>query len=168
MKTFKLEAVYKKNYYELADNVNSCDTNISKLLASQSEDFRAKMLNEISQSAKEMQMSIAALPLSNDGILQCVKFINQMSGYTETLEKKIEEGGDLSSEDLAVLEEMHETLNEMKEFLNDMSNRMIAGYSIIQSSRQMGGDIDNFTWEFTQISSTEYPTMIYDGPFSDA
>ena len=166
--TTQLEAVYKKNYYELADNVNSCDTNISKLLASQSEDFRAKMLNEISQSAKEMQISIAALPLSNDGILQCVKFINQMSGYTETLEKKIEEGGDLSSEDLAVLEEMHETLNEMKEFLNDMSNRMIAGYSIIQSSRQMGGDIDNFTWEFTQISSTEYPTMIYDGPFSDS
>ena len=166
--TTQLEAVYKKNYYELADNVNSCDTNISKLLASQNEDYRAKMLNEISQSAKEMQICVASLPLSNDGILECVRFINQMSGYTETLEKRIEEGGSLTGEDLAVLEQMHQTLNDMKEFLNDMSNQMIAGYSIFESTSNMNGNLDDFTFKFTQISSTEYPTMIYDGPFSDS
>lgn len=166
--TTQLESVYKKNYYELADNVNSCDTNISKLLASRSDDFRAKMLNKISQSAKEMQISVASLPLTNDGILQCVKFINQMSGYTETLEQKISEGGQLTDENLATLDEMHKTLNEMKEFLNDMSNKMIAGYSIFESSNVSNGQMDDFTWRFTQISSTEYPTMIYDGPFSDS
>jgi len=67
-----------------------------------------------------------------------------------------------------VLDQMHQTLNDMKEFLNDMSNRMIAGYSIMQSSHSANGDLDDFTWRFTQISSTEYPTMIYDGPFSDS
>ena len=37
--TTQLESVYKRNYYALAENVNSCDTDISKLLAAQSDDF---------------------------------------------------------------------------------------------------------------------------------
>lgn len=164
----KLEAVYKKNYYSLADNINSCDTNISKLLASSSDEYRAKMLEEIAQSAQEMQIFVGSLPLSSDGILQCVKFINQMSGYTQTLERKIAQGGELDESDLATLSEMHNTLNEMKEFLNGMSNRMIAGYSIMDASARTHGDFDEFSWSFTQISATEYPTMIYDGPFSDS
>lgn len=164
----QLEAVYKKNYYELVDSANSCDTDISKLLASSDNDFRAKMLNQISQSAKDMQSSIAELPLNSDGILQSVKFINQMSGYTEILEEKIGQGETLTEEDLAVLQEMHQTLNEMKNFLNEMSQRMIAGYSIMYAGGMMHGDYDEFSWNFTQISPTEYPTMIYDGPFSDS
>ena len=164
----QIEAVYKKNYYSLADNVNSCDTNISKLLASSSDDYRAKMLEEIAQSAQEMQIFVGSLPLSSDGILQCVKFINQMSGYTQTLEKKIAQGGELGASDIATLSEMHNTLNDMKEFLNDMSSRMIAGYSIMDASRRTRGDFDEFSWSFSQISATEYPSMIYDGPFSDS
>lgn len=166
--TAQLEGVYKKNYYELVDNANSCDTNISKLLASSDESYRAKMLNELSQSAKEMQISIASLPLSSNGIAECVGFINQMSGYTQTLEEKLSQGGNLTDEDLAVLDEMHKTLNDMKEFLNDMSTRMIAGYSITTSHGRRHGDYDEFSWEIKQINSTDYPTMIYDGPFSDS
>ena len=164
----QLEGVYKKNYYELVDNANTCDTNISKLLASSDEKYRAKMLNELSQSAREMQMSISALPLSSESVVECVKFINQMSGYTETLEKKISQGGTLTNEDLAVLDEMHKTLNEMKEFLNDMSARMLSGYSIIGSHRKTNGNFDEFSLEIVQIDPTDYPTMIYDGPFSDS
>ena len=67
-----------------------------------------------------MQIFVGSLPLSSDGILQCVKFINQMSGYTQTLERKIAQGGALDEGDLATLSEMHNTLNEMKEFLNDV------------------------------------------------
>ncbi|MBR1890324.1 MAG: germination protein YpeB [Clostridia bacterium] len=166
--TAQLEGVYKKNYYELVDNANSCDTNISKLLASSDESYRAKMLNELSQSAKEMQISIASLPLSSNGIAECVGFINQMSGYTQTLEEKLSQGGNLTDEDLAVLDEMHKTLNDMKEFLNDMSTRMIAGYSITTSHGRRHGDYDEFSWEIKQINPTDYPTMIYDGPFSDS
>ena len=164
----QIEGIYKKNYYELVDNANSADTNISKLLSSNDRQYRAKMLGELSQSAKEMQMSIAALPLSSDGIVECVKFINQMSGYTQTLEEKIGQGGNLTEEDLSVLDDMHKTLNDMKEFLNDMSMRMIAGYSITTSHGKMRGDYDEFSWQITQINSTDYPTMIYDGPFSDS
>lgn len=168
--SIQLENIYRRNYYELVENVNSVDMKISKLLASNSETYQAKMLTEISQSSKEMQSNIASLPLSSDNITTSVRFINQMSGYTQVLEEKLAEGGVLSEADLDVLNEMHETLTQMKRYLNRMSQDMTQGYSILDSSSRMNGDFDEFTTQFAQIRSSDadYPTMIYDGPFSDS
>lgn len=166
----QLENVYKKNYFELVENANSVDTNISKLLASDDQKYRAKMLAEISQDSKEMQGNIASMPLSGDSIMQSVRFINQMSGYTQILEEKIQNGESLTESDLQVLRDMHESLTEMKLFLNKMSDRMINGYNIVKARRKYHGDFDDFNLDFGGIHAddSDYPTMIYDGPFSDS
>lgn len=166
----QLENNYKKNYYELVDNVNTADMNISKLLASNNETYKAKQLGELAQGAKDMQSNIASLPLSSDNIVQSVKFINQMSGYTQILEQKISEGGTLSDEDLQTLRQMHDALTEMKRFLNRMSAEIMHGYSILDASLKVDGDYSSFSMDFAQIKAddTDYPTMIYDGPFSDS
>lgn len=165
-----LENIYKKNYFELVENANSVDTNISKLLASGDQKYQAKMLAEISQDSKEMQGNIAAMPLSGDSIMQSVRFINQMSGYTHILEEKIQSGEALSENDLQVLQAMHQSLTEMKLFLNKMSGRMINGYNIVKARKHNHGDFDDFNLDFSQMHAddSDYPTMIYDGPFSDS
>lgn len=166
----QLENVYKKNYFELVENANAVDTNISKLLASDDQKYQAKMLSEISQDAKEMQNNIGAMPLSSDSILQSVRFINQMSGYTKILQDKLGEGESISQDDMETLKQMHDTLTEMKLFLNKMSDRMIDGYSIVKAKHRHHGDFDEFSLDFGQMHAqdSDYPTMIYDGPFSDS
>ena len=168
--SMQLENIYKKNYYELVDSVNSSDMQISKLLASDNEDYQAKMLSEISQNAKEMQSSIAALPLTGENILESVRFINQMSGYSKTLEDKVSKCGSLTEQDLKTLNDMHESLTEMKRYLNHLSNKMLHGYSILEASSRMNGEYYEFTLDFAQVKTddADYPTMIYDGPFSDS
>lgn len=168
--SLQLENIYKKNYYELVDTVNTADMNISKLLASNYQDYQAKMLSDVAQGAKEMQSNIASLPLSSDNIVESVRFINQMSGYAQVLQEKLASGGELTESDLSTLNDMHESLTEMKKYLNQMSERMIYGYNILSESSRINGDYDNFSLDFAQIQSddTQYPTMIYDGPFSDS
>ncbi|MBE7075886.1 MAG: hypothetical protein E7375_02300 [Clostridiales bacterium] len=168
--SLQLENIYKKNYYELVDNINGADMKISKLLVADSDKYIAKMLTELSQSAKEMQNNIAALPLSGENIMQSVRFINQMSGYTQVLEEKLAEGGTLSERDYATLNEMHESLTDMKKYMNQMSQQMINGYSILRSSSRINGAYDEFSIEFAQIKAddADFPTMIYDGPFADS
>ncbi len=168
--SLQLENIYKKNYYELVDTVNTADMNISKLLASNNQDYQAKMLSDVAQGAKEMQSNIASLPLSSNNIVESVRFINQMSGYAQVLQEKLASGGELTESDLSTLNDMHESLTEMKKYLNQMSERMIYGYNILSESSRINGDYDNFSLDFAQIQSddTQYPTMIYDGPFSDS
>lgn len=168
--SIQLENIYQKNYYELVDNVNNIDTKISKLLASDEETYQAKMLSEISQSAKEMQNNIVSLPLSNDTIFQTVRFVNQMSGYTQILEEKISKGENISEKDMETLRELHDVLTEMKQYLNQLSKKVMTGYSILEASSIIDGQFDSFSLDIAHVKSTDtdYPTMIYDGPFSDS
>lgn len=168
--SIQLENIYQKNYYELVDNVNNIDTKISKLLASDEETYQAKMLSEISQSAKEMQNNIVSLPLSNDTIFQTVRFVNQMSGYTQILEEKISKGENISEKDMETLRELHNVLTEMKQYLNQLSKKVMTGYSILEASSIIDGQFDSFSLDIANVKSTDtdYPTMIYDGPFSDS
>ena len=58
----------------------------------------------------------------------------------------------------------------MKRFLNRMSTEIMHGYSILDASLKVDGDYSSFSMDFAQIKAddTDYPTMIYDGPFSDS
>ena len=166
----QLENVYQKNYYELVDNVNSADTEISKLLNADGSDYQKKLLAEISNTAKNMQNNISNLPIQGEDILASVRFINQLSGYTTTLEEKVAKGETLTSDEHETLEELHQALISMKDNLNKMSNDMRNGYSILIASKEMNGDLNTFSIDFSQIKAidVDYPTMIYDGPFSDS
>ena len=166
----QLENVYQRNYYELVDGVNNADMQVSKILASNSETYRAKLLSDLSQTAKQMQSNIAELPLESENLVDCVRFINQLSGYTKILDEKLAKGGQLSDEDLKTLEDIHQTLTEMKVFLNKFSSNMQEGYSVVEASQRTDGQLSEFANSFSQVksNSTDYPTMIYDGPFSDS
>lgn len=165
-----LENIYQKNYYELVDNVNKADMNISKLLASDNSAYQGKLLTELSQTAKSMQVNVASLPINNENIYQGVRFINQMSGYTQVLEEKLAQGGALSESDIATLNDLHNMLTDIKRYLNNVSQEMGQGYSIVDASSKVNGEHDNFSENFVSFKSvdSDYPSMIYDGPFSDS
>ena len=166
----QLESVYQKNYYELVDNVNNADMEMSKLLNATNSAYQKKMLAEIASASKNMQNNIALLPLTGEDVLESVRFVNQLSGYTTILEEKLANGEDLTEEDLAMLQELHIALISMKDNLNDISMNMRDGYSILTASNEMNGDLNVFTVDFNKIKANDvdYPTMIYDGPFSDS
>lgn len=166
----QLESVYQKNYYELVDNVNNADMEMSKLLNATNSTYQKKMLTEINSATKNMQNNIALLPLTGEDVLESVRFVNQLSGYTTVLEEKLANGESLTEEELSTLQELHKALIGMKDNLNRISMDMRKGYSILVASNEMEGELNAFTINFNQIKANDvdYPTMIYDGPFSDS
>ena len=166
----QLESVYQKNYYELVDNVNNADMEMSKLLNATNSIYQKKMLTEINSAMKNMQNNIALLPLTGEDVLESVRFVNQLSGYTTVLEEKLANGESLTVEELSTLQELHKALISMKDNLNRISMDMRKGYSILVASNEMEGELNAFTINFNQIKANDvdYPTMIYDGPFSDS
>lgn len=166
----QIENVHNDNFYNLLDSVNNLETKLSKTLSATGETYQRKMLLEASKNASESEISISQLPLSQGDIQDMVRLVNQISGYTSTLAEKLAQGKSLSENDIATLEEVHQTVIQLKWQLNQFEKRMEKGYSILDESM----DVDSGTNEFTKtLSSTqnndiEYPTMIYDGPFSDS
>lgn len=166
----KLESIYQKSYYDFADNLNNAEIKISKAISTDDAKYAQKLLSEVSKNAVEAEDKLNNLPVSVNGLEESLKFINQVGGYTETLSKKLANGKELNGGERSTLKELHSSLIDMKERVGDMTHDMKSGYAILSNSLSLAGDYNDFTVSLQSIKSNEvdYPTMIYDGPFSDS
>lgn len=165
-----LETNYQKSFYDLNDKINNMEIKLSKVISSQDDNYSAKMLAEISKNAQDAQSNLNLLPVSLNGVEESLTFINQVDGFTSTLYKKISKGETLSNDDMLTLEKLHSSVQEMKTSMGDMMQNIWKGYSILDGSLSLKGDYNEFTVNLQSMKATDvdYPTMIYDGPFSDS
>lgn len=165
-----LEATYQKSYYDLVDNINNAEIKLSKVITANDEKYMADLLAEIARNANDAQINLSVLPVSINGIEESITFINQLGGYCQTLNKKILSGKNVSPNELETLQELYNCVIKMKGALNNMTQTMADGYSIVNGSLSIKNDYNDFTVQLQSIQTNdvEYPTMIYDGPFSDS
>ena len=165
-----LENVYKNNFYSLLDNVNNLETKISKIISASSSTYQRKTLLEASKNASEAEIAVASLPFSQSDIDETVKMVNQISGYTSTLAEKLASGESLTSEELDTLENIDQSVLSLKTQLNEFAKRLQEDYSIIDASMDLDTNSNAFSRALSSLkdNDVEYPTMIYDGPFSDS
>ncbi|MCM1324935.1 MAG: germination protein YpeB, partial [Acetobacter sp.] len=167
----RLENVYQKNFFDLVDSVNNTEIKLSKVLNSSTPTYQKKLLNEISQNATAAEVSIAALPLEQSDINDNVRMVNQISGYTSTLADKLSNGGTITSSEQDTLQDIYNNVYTMKVQLNNFARKMQeSNYNILQHSLKLDTNDSNFSTQMNHLHdiNTEYPTMIYDGPFSDS
>ena len=168
--TTTIENVYQRNFYDLVDNVNNAEVKLSKVLASDYDAYSKKLLGEISKNASSASYNLSNLPVSLDGLDQTKKFINQVSGYVDSLADKLDKGQSLTQAEKDTLLDIYGSMSVLKQNLGKFNDDvMTQGYSIFKNGNLLGADYNNFTTSIQGIKSSdvEYPTMIYDGPFSD-
>lgn len=165
----KLENVYQQNFCELVDNVNNAQIKLNKVCALKNDSYAEKLLNEISKNTLSASINLSSLPLSSSDLNQTIKFINQTSGFCETMANKLKNGEALSFDEQKTLQDLSVAFSEMKQKINSVSKDIFDG-SILSESVKIDGDYNNFTLRLKNIKSDDvkYPTMIYDGPFSDS
>ena len=165
-----LENIYQKNFYDLVDNVNNTENKLAKALSATDGSMQAKYLQEVSDNSRMAAISFNNLPYSQGAVQTTVGYINQVSGYTETLAKNLEKGQSLSSKDSQTLEEVYDSILYMKKILAEINTEMWDGYQIALASQKFEGENNAFSNQMLRIKDVdvEYPTMIYDGPFSDS
>ena len=166
----ELENSYQSNFYSLVDSVNNLETKISKTINSTTSDYQRKTLLEASKNASEAEIAVASLPFSQNDIQETVKMVNQISGYTSTLAEKLAEGESLNNDDISTLEDIEQSVLSLKNQLTGFANKINGGYSIVEASMDVDTETNSFSRSLASLkdNDVEYPTMIYDGPFSDS
>lgn len=165
-----IDNVYQRNFYDLVDNINNAEVKLSKVLASDYDSYSKKMLGEISKNANSASYNLSNLPISLDGLDETKKFINQVSGYADSLADKLDKGQSLSQGELNTLDDIHKSMVVLKSNLGKFNDDIMEkGYNIFKNGNLLSEGYNNFTKNIQGIKSSdvEYPTMIYDGPFSD-
>ena len=159
-----LENLYDKSFYSAVDRVNNADLNMDKFLVTADDGASVKYLLDVSVDAEIAEENFAQLPLNDEDKLYTAKLVNQVADYSKYLAKKLADGRKLTDEEIQNAKAMSKQLKALKETLNDMHGEPENGYGF--KSLKKNGTLQKGLKEI-ENQSVEYPSLIYDGPFSD-
>jgi spore germination protein len=158
---------YQKSYYDFVRYVDNLDVSMSKLTVSESRAEQIGLLSDVHAKSLLAVSDAETLPLEDEQKFGTIKFINQLGDYAKSLETKLAKGGALEKEDEQKIERLYESMRSIKTALNGVSDSMKEGYDFLKFGKN--GKTDGVAQGFQEMenNATNYPTMIYDGPFSD-
>lgn len=162
----QLENLYKRNFYELSSNINSLEVDMSKLVAVNEDSTKRDILSNIYSNCNMASNNLASLPISNSKIEKVNDFINTLGGYSYSLLTKVNNDQEFSTADYETINQLHGLSLELMTEYNRYLSNLEFDYKIIKDVNFANGESSSFNAGLT--SSTEVPTLIYDGPFSDS
>lgn len=171
----QLNDVYTRSFLQLTDCVKDIDTLLSKCVVTNSPYVLNDLANEIYQKASFAQANLGELPISHVEIDNTAKFLTQVGDYTYSVSKKGLRGEELSADEKKQLEDLAKYSSTLTQTLFEIQNDLFAGklsFDISEKSSEalanedkrldIGSSAEKMEKEFE-----EYPSLIYDGPFSD-
>lgn len=178
---FKLKEKYSNlnnnNYTEAFSNLvnymNTIENYLAKSMISKGSEQATKTLTEIWKNSDLAIVYLSRIPLSQEGLSQTSRFLNQVSDYSYSLSRKSIEGKELTENDFKNLKDLYQYSLEMEQTLNQLSEEIYNG-SInwedlnVNSNNKFAQAVDSVN-VFSNIDDNlnEYEGLIYDGAYSD-
>ena len=126
-----LENLYQRSFYELVNNVNDIEVDVSKLMVSNDATSQKKILTSLKQQTTEAQNNLSLLPVDSSTIITTTKFINELNGYCSSLLKY--DTTKISEEETENIKTIYDAVAQIKYELNNITYRWMQGYSIVDN-----------------------------------
>lgn len=168
-----VDNTYNRAFFELSDYVDDINTLLAKGLLVNSPAHFASISAELSRQSAAAKECLSQLPLSEVSLDKTEKFLSQVGDYSFYLSQN-------ALYDTAMTEEEYNTLANLGTYAENLSAALNAIQDDIYSGRLNFGEAQragaNVAYAaedsmdgFSAIEKEfgEYPTLIYDGPFSE-
>lgn len=170
-----VENSYNRAFSELVDYIDNIDIKLTKAQLAHTPAQLAAIANDIFSEAAEAKSCLGQLPTSQVQLDNTSKFLSQVGDYTYVLSQSLINGEEISQDEYSTLSELNEFAASLKENLVNIQNEIYAGNIRLSelNERQKGnvaeadGDGILESLENVEKAFDEYPSLIYDGPFSE-
>ena len=164
-----LENIYQKSYYDLVESVNNIEMDMSKLLVTNTVSEQKILLDNLSKHTTLAMVNLSQLPVNYESINQTSKYINQLGDYCVSLQNNLSKGSKLTAEDKEQLSGLYNVGKSVNGRLKNMMTELDGNY-FTSSLNNKNGNYQGINDSFSELQNEtiDYPTLIYDGPFSDA
>lgn len=193
-----MQSVYRQAFLQLSDNVHDMQVSLKKLTVVSSPKQHVLLLDDVWRLSGAAEANLASLPVSHPDAEQFNRFVVQTGDYARALSTKILSGAVLQQEDRDQLAALYEasvqTAAELERRLQEDDFPLAAMTGDGFYSPTAGGDgtaatsgSDSTSGEDEggqagaegqngnagqgnedEESISNYPTLIYDGPFSES
>ncbi len=169
----EVENQYQRSFHEMVGYVDGIETELNKASLTGSSAQLASISGEIFRQSTQAKACLGQLPTSRIQLDNTAKFLSQVGDYTYVLSQNMINGTKISEEEYKNLQSLTEYAGNLNKSLGEIQQGIYDGsiafsdggngYNTVSAAK---GDI--FTnLENVEKSFEEYPSLIYDGPFSE-
>ena len=152
----------ERAYGELTDDLYSMENTLAKLSAVSSPAQYVLLLDEVWRLSGSAVSNMSYLPLSHVETAKLNSFVVRMGDYARALTKKAVRGGVITKEDTDTIIQLRDSCGELA---REHGEKYLSGDIPTES---MDGGYFSESGEKDSDGISEFPTLIYDGPFSES
>lgn len=162
---------YNRAFMELVTYVDDIQTSLDKGLLASTPAQMASISGELFRQSTAAKACLGQLPISDISMDNTSKFLSQVGDYTYVLSQNMINDEKISEEEYQTLASLSDFAKGLNTSLSDIQSDLFEGnISFVQdSSKGTVRAADDFGTGMETIEKEfqEYPSLIYDGPFSE-
>ena len=166
---------YNLAFYELIDHMSDVENYLAKSLVTNEADYSTENLTYVWRSANLAEVYLSQIPISNEGLSNTQKFLNQVSEYTYSLSRKCIADQNITTDELNKLKDLYNysagvntTLNQLSFEINNGTlnwEELSKDGSSLFATQVSNMSVDGFG--SIEENLKEYDGLIYDGAYSE-
>ena len=168
-----LEYSYSRAMEELSTSADNINTTLEKELYAGTPELQQDLAEKLWRESSTAKAALGQLPIEELQLENTYKFLSQVGNYAMALSEKAANGEKITDEEYKNLQSLHEFSKTLCDDMWTLENSINSGeISLSKVASKISSSDTNtptLTDGFQQFENgfEKYPTLIYDGPFSD-
>lgn len=171
----RLDNQYNRAFFDMVGYVNNVEVLLMKSMLTSTPTKTAATLQEAWRQANLAQENLGQLPVAQPVLANTAKFLTQVGDFSYSLNNQNMAGNNLNDQQYKTIEQLHGFSVSLGNSLVELQNSITTGRIRWGALERKGKPIFQKASAQTQMQQIEdidktfqaYPTLIYDGPFSD-
>lgn len=162
-------AKYQKAFFDLSTALSNIDTSLGKALVTNDSSHLNLIANEICREASYARACLGDLPKKDINLKNSQKFLSQVSDYILMLSLKTAAGENPGVTERKNLKSLSSYADKLSSSVLEMENKFLTGELDFNTIVTASADDEAANGHFKNLEAQfeNYPSLIYDGPFSD-
>ncbi|HWR61350.1 MAG TPA: germination protein YpeB, partial [Clostridia bacterium] len=170
-----LQNGYQRSFRELVTNVENIKLLLEKAEISASTLQSSGLMSQTWMQSYSAAENLGQLPITHVALSKTEKYLNQVSDYSYSLSRTNAQNKAASDKDMEQVSKLRDYAGKLLEELHKMESDVAAGKIRFGELRKQGRlvlkraskDAVEVSFGNMEDKFNDYPTLIYDGPFSD-
>lgn len=172
-----LEYTYLRSIEELSLNLDNIKNNLEKGMYTNSVSMLSELSGKLCNDAATAKTALSQLPIEELNLEKTYRFLSQVGNYSKSLAEKCANGEQLSDDEKNNIAALYEYAGKLSGSMWEVEEQVRSGeitFSRAAGAAGYAGNADSgetvtITDGFQDLETADnsYPSLIYDGPFSD-
>lgn len=169
----QVTASSQRSLIELEEYISSISTALTKGMHAGTSSLLGDISGDLIRDAAGAKTALVALPLSDTRLDNTSRFLSQVGSFVASLNKKLSSGGSISAKERRQIQNLIDYSKKLSDELLKINESIESGelsFSESEYTLEKGDrEIQSLSAAMDNIGQAagDYPTLVYDGPFSD-